>query len=151
MFKFKAFKCQSKRLRLQSYGFQPSGYDYLGGISETATGLKCLDWKSHYPSYNEHWDKDYLRDHNFCRNPDYSSYGVWCYAKNSNGEVFEAYCAQIQGFSWFRCIVFNFFQIVTVSQEAKLFKEKNTKEDIIEQTAERNVKNGTVNLLINTI
>ncbi|XP_074086671.1 prothrombin [Macrotis lagotis] len=58
------------------------GLNYRGNISVTKSGIPCQLWRSRYPHKPElnsstHPDAD-LQE-NFCRNPDGSSRGPWCY------------------------------------------------------------------------
>lgn len=63
------------------------GQDYRGLVNTTATGLPCQRWdvlvpKNHtriparFPGYGLGTPQE---SHNFCRNPDGSPGGVWCY------------------------------------------------------------------------
>ncbi|XP_043828130.1 prothrombin, partial [Dromiciops gliroides] len=61
---------------------QGLGANYRGNISVTKSGIECQLWRSYYPhkpdlNSSTHPDSD-LRE-NFCRNPDGSSTGPWCY------------------------------------------------------------------------
>ena len=52
--------------------------DYIGGTSQTVSGLTCQAWNVQTPHKHEFGR---LGDHNHCRNPDGES-GVWCYTTN---------------------------------------------------------------------
>ncbi|XP_027693546.1 prothrombin, partial [Vombatus ursinus] len=61
------------------------GFNYRGNISITKSGIPCQLWRSRYPhkpdlNSTTHPDAD-LRE-NFCRNPDGSSTGPWCYTSD---------------------------------------------------------------------
>jgi len=51
---------------------------YIGGTSQTVSGLTCQAWNVQTPHKHEFGR---LGDHNHCRNPDGES-GVWCYTTN---------------------------------------------------------------------
>ena len=61
------------------------GSEYRGNISVTMDGVTCLAWASQTPHPHETTDPDLFPDdtleeaQNFCRNPDGSSFGPWCY------------------------------------------------------------------------
>ncbi|KAG8519568.1 Prothrombin, partial [Galemys pyrenaicus] len=58
------------------------GTNYRGNVSFTRSGIECQLWKSRYPHRPEFNSTAYpeadLRE-NFCRNPDGSPTGPWCY------------------------------------------------------------------------
>ncbi|XP_072473715.1 prothrombin [Notamacropus eugenii] len=61
------------------------GSNYRGNISITKSGIPCQFWSSRYPhrpdlNSSTHPNAD-LRE-NFCRNPDGSSTGPWCYTSD---------------------------------------------------------------------
>ncbi|KAM7086817.1 prothrombin [Molossus nigricans] len=61
------------------------GTNYRGNVSFTRSGIECQLWRSRYPHKPEinvttHPEAD-LRE-NFCRNPDGSTTGPWCYTTN---------------------------------------------------------------------
>uniref|UniRef100_F6W5T9 Prothrombin n=1 Tax=Monodelphis domestica TaxID=13616 RepID=F6W5T9_MONDO len=67
---------------LQGICAEGNGMNYRGNISVTKSGIECQLWRSRYPHKPElnsstHPTAD-LRE-NFCRNPDGSSTGPWCY------------------------------------------------------------------------
>ncbi|XP_043438343.1 prothrombin [Prionailurus bengalensis] len=58
------------------------GMNYRGNVNFTRSGIECQLWRSHYPhkpeiNYTTHPGAD-LKE-NFCRNPDGSTTGPWCY------------------------------------------------------------------------
>ncbi|KAM9220047.1 prothrombin isoform 2-T2 [Dugong dugon] len=56
------------------------GINYRGNVSFTRSGIECQLWRSRYPHKPEittHPEAD-LKE-NFCRNPDNSTTGPWCY------------------------------------------------------------------------
>ncbi|XP_076970706.1 prothrombin [Tamandua tetradactyla] len=58
------------------------GMNYRGSVNITRSGIECQLWRSRYPhkpevNFTTHPGAD-LRE-NFCRNPDSSSTGPWCY------------------------------------------------------------------------
>jgi len=53
---------------------------YIGGASQTVSGLTCQAWNVQTPHKHEFAR---LGDHNHCRNPDEES-GVWCYTTSPN-------------------------------------------------------------------
>ena len=55
---------------------KPLGASYLGKMNVTTSGRTCQAWSAQEP--HEHSDTE-VGEHNFCRNPDSDSGGVWCY------------------------------------------------------------------------
>jgi len=63
-----------------------AGHDYLGTIHVTKSGKQCQMWSSNSPhqvksSYTDDKFSDGSREAaiNYCRNPDSSWTGLWCY------------------------------------------------------------------------
>ena len=63
-------KCESCQ------GGDPLGVDYSGDVSVTVSGLTCQAWTATEP--HRHGNAN-VGEHNYCRNPDGYSDGVWCY------------------------------------------------------------------------
>ena len=62
--------------------------DYSGTANTTIGGLTCQAWSvqephSHGYSVSEHGMFG-VGDHNYCRNPDPTAFGVWCHTTNPN-------------------------------------------------------------------
>ena len=64
------------------------GRDYEGNTNTTIDGIPCQRWSDTYP-----WEHNFtdVGDHNFCRNPDGDSDGVWCYTTDPDIEY--QYCS----------------------------------------------------------
>ena len=66
--------------------------DYRGKMNKTNTGKTCQKWTSQYPHSHNRTNQNYPNsgvghsgdDHNFCRNPDGSPDGAWCYTTDPN-------------------------------------------------------------------
>ncbi|XP_049635940.1 prothrombin [Suncus etruscus] len=61
------------------------GTNYRGNVSVTVSGIECQLWRSRYPHKPEINSTTHPRadlQENFCRNPDGSSTGPWCYTTN---------------------------------------------------------------------
>ena len=54
----------------------PPGLNYSGEENVTSSGRSCQVWASTSPHNHSYSD---VGEHNFCRNPSGSQYGVWCY------------------------------------------------------------------------
>jgi integrin beta 3 len=57
------------------------GEDYKGGQTQTRSGHTCQNWRSTTPHSHRYLD---VGDHNFCRNPDSDSGGIWCYTTSED-------------------------------------------------------------------
>lgn len=61
----------------------PIGLDYRGTVAQTKSGRTCQKWTSQTPRQHTRTPKNYpdagLGDHNYCRNPDETEGGAWCY------------------------------------------------------------------------
>ncbi|KAK3599901.1 hypothetical protein CHS0354_022480 [Potamilus streckersoni] len=58
-----------------------SGADYRGSVSTTRSGRTCKNWKNN-PYFRTQEYQDLLGNHNFCRNPNNSLEGPWCFTDN---------------------------------------------------------------------
>jgi uncharacterized protein YegL len=67
--------------------FTGIGEDYRGGQTRTRSGHLCQNWQSDKPHAHPYFD---VGDHNFCRNPDSDSGGIWCYTTSE--EILWEYC-----------------------------------------------------------
>ena len=64
--------------------------NYRGTLSVTASGATCQHWTSQEPHAHDHTPANFagsgLGDHNYCRNPDSSPDGAWCYTTDPGTE-----------------------------------------------------------------
>ena len=62
-----------------------SGQDYVGQVSATVNGRTCQAWSSQSPHTHTmtsdamYSDGSVVAANNYCRNPDGSAVGLWCY------------------------------------------------------------------------
>ncbi|XP_030621890.1 prothrombin [Chanos chanos] len=71
------------------------GLDYVGDLSVTMGGHKCLEWNSPEAKRLSK-GKDFLSEveltGNLCRNPDGDEEGPWCFVKLADGNMTVDYC-----------------------------------------------------------
>ena len=65
-----------------------SGRDYMGETNTTVDRILCQRWSETQP-HNHPFT--HVGDHNFCRNPDGDTNGVWCLT--TDPEVWFQYCS----------------------------------------------------------
>ena len=80
----------------QTLSLPKEGSDYTGTVSVTISGRTCQRWDVKEP----HKHPREPLPHNYCRNPDGSPRGVWCYTTDPSKRW--EYCSQIPG-----CWAFN--------------------------------------------
>ena len=61
-----------------------TGTEYFGRVRRTHRGVVCKPWIDGGVSSYNHTD---VGSHNYCRNPNGTALGVWCYTKNPNKEI----------------------------------------------------------------
>src|SRR4051812_25450926 len=70
------------------------GTEYAGYLSQTKTGLTCQKWSSQLPHQHDNFttfpDGGQASAWNYCRNPDSSTEGPWCYTTDPG--VIREYC-----------------------------------------------------------
>ena len=59
------------------------GMDYRGTANTTKSGIPCQRWSDTQP--HDH-PLTHIGDHNYCRNPDGDSNGLWCFTTDPNIE-----------------------------------------------------------------
>uniref|UniRef100_A0A8C1D402 Prothrombin n=1 Tax=Cyprinus carpio carpio TaxID=630221 RepID=A0A8C1D402_CYPCA len=60
-----------------------NGENYAGSVSVTKSGKSCQYWKSNFPHRIHEFNATQLKlPENFCRNPDKSNQGPWCFTRD---------------------------------------------------------------------
>ena len=78
MFIFSASDCGVIDFACQQRTEKGLGLTYKGGtVNTTITGKNCQSWSANSPQSNNFLHLNW--EHNYCRNPDNESRGVWCY------------------------------------------------------------------------
>uniref|UniRef100_A0A4W4FL50 Prothrombin n=2 Tax=Electrophorus electricus TaxID=8005 RepID=A0A4W4FL50_ELEEL len=77
------------------------GEDYSGNVSITISGKQCQYWKSNFPHKITEFNTTVLKlPKNFCRNPDKSPNGPWCFTRDPTvrrEKCWVAKCGQVLG------------------------------------------------------
>ncbi|CAG0888819.1 unnamed protein product [Darwinula stevensoni] len=76
-----------------------SGGEYVGRRNSTISGFPCQHWLARFPNSEEFMKKSLSAfpdevdgSHNFCRNPDNTSHGPWCWSWQSGKTLAWEYC-----------------------------------------------------------
>ncbi|XP_078271215.1 prothrombin [Rhinoraja longicauda] len=74
--------------------YQEIGSNYRGNVSITVSGQECQSWSRNYPHKPEytpmtHNESDLIN--NYCRNPNDSLRGPWCYTKDPSVKIEACY------------------------------------------------------------
>jgi hypothetical protein len=95
------------------------GLDYRGKLSTTNMGRTCQAWSVLTP-HNHKFQRELLTEKNYCRNPDNTSGGPWCYTTDvsQRWEFCDVpYCGMYFKTDLQKNIIFGYFLLLNRNRE----------------------------------